>query len=139
MKKFIGIILFLNSLLGSLSAQQISVKSFRKLEFDLDARVSAPLRDFSGDVSAIIKVVTSQTGFTFDCGQIGIVKTINKPSEIWVYVPYGAKRISIFHEKLGQIRDFMFPEPIEKATVYELVLTTGKVVTTVEGETIENQ
>jgi len=113
---------------------EISVKSFRKLENDLDARVNAPIKDFNGDVSAIIKIVTTQTGFTFDCGQAGIVKTINKPSEIWVYVPYGVKRISIMHPQLGQLRDWIFTQPIEKATVYELVLTTGKVITSVEEE-----
>ncbi|MEI6751737.1 MAG: SUMF1/EgtB/PvdO family nonheme iron enzyme [Paludibacter sp.] len=139
MKKILSICLFL-TLVCSVSAQgTISVKSFRKLQNDMDARLNETAKkDFNGEPSAIIKVVTTQTGFTFDCGSIGIVKTINKPSEIWVYVPHGAKRISIFHEKLGQIRDWMFTEPIEKSTVYELVLTTGKVITTVE-ETIESQ
>ncbi len=138
MKKYISLLLLL-SIFCSLSAQQIAVKSFRKLETDLDARLSeTALKDFNGEQSAIIKIVTIQKGFTFDCGQIGIVKTINKASEIWVYVPHGAKRISIFHEKLGQIRDWMFTEPIEKASVYEMVLTTGKVITTVE-ETIDSQ
>ncbi len=138
MKKYISLLLLL-SIFCSLSAQQIAVKSFRKLETDLDARLSeTALKDFNGEQSAIIKIVTIQKGFTFDCGQIGIVKTINKASEIWVYVPHGAKRISIFHEKLGQIRDWMFTEPIEKATVYELILTTGKVNITVD-ETIDSQ
>jgi len=122
------ILLFI--LLSNLSAE-ISVKSFRKLENDLDARVNAPIKDFSGDISAIIKVVTTQTGFTFDCGQAGIVKTVNKPSEIWVYVPYGVKRISIMHPQLGQLRDWIFSQPIEKATVYEMVLVSGRVETTV--------
>ncbi|MDO9153613.1 MAG: PEGA domain-containing protein, partial [Paludibacter sp.] len=114
--------LFLLAVIVNLSAE-ISVKSFRKLENDLDARVNAPLKDFSGDLSAIIKVVTTQTGFTFDCGSIGIVKTVNKSAEIWVYVPYGAKRITIMHPQLGQLRDWLFTQPIEKATVYEMVLT----------------
>lgn len=65
--------LFLLAVIVNLSAE-ISVKSFRKLENDLDARVNAPIKDFSGDVSAIVKVVTTQTGYTFDCGQAGIVK-----------------------------------------------------------------
>ena len=129
--------LFLISLIVNLFAE-ISVKSFRKLENDLDARVNAPIIDFNGDVSAIIKIVTTQTGFTFDCGQAGIVKTINKPSEIWVYVPFGVKRITIMHPQLGQLRDWTFTQPIEKASVYEMVLVTGKVITTVE-ETIESQ
>ena len=132
MKKILNVLLFF-TLFSSLSAE-ISVKSFRKLENDLDARVNAPIKDFSGDVSAIVKVVTTQTGFTFDCGQAGIVKTVNKPSEIWVYVPYGVKRITIMHPQLGQLRDWIFTQPIEKATVYEMVLITGKVITSVEEE-----
>lgn len=118
---------------------EIGIKSFRKLEDDLDARVNAPMNDFNGDLSAIIKVVTTQTGFTFDCGQAGIVKTVNKPSEIWVYIPYGTKKISIFHPQLGQLREWLFTQPIEKATVYELVLTTGKVVIRVEDEQIPTE
>lgn len=114
---------------------EIAVKSFRKLENDLDARVNEPLRDQNGDVCAIIKVVTTQTGFSsFDCGQIGVVKTVQKPSEIWVYVPYGAKRITITHPQLGMIRDYFFTVPVEKATVYEMVLITGRIETVVVDE-----
>jgi len=124
-------ILFL--LLFSTSAQ-ISVKSFHKLESDMTARIDAKKIDQNGDVCAIIKVVTTQTGFFFDCGTIGIVATVNKPSEIWVYVPFGTKRITISHPKLGLLRDYMFAQPIEKATVYELVLVSGRVETTVVEE-----
>jgi len=130
MKKIL-ITLFLFAVIGNLFAE-ISVKSFRKLETDLDARVNFAEKDQNGDVCAIIKVVTTQTGFTFDGGQLGIVKTVQKPSEIWVYVPYGLTRLSIFHPQLGQLRDYIIPESVEKATVYEMVLTTGKVITTVD-------
>ena len=137
MKKLLTIFLIV-TFCETLFAQQISVKSFGKLENDLDARVNEPLKDFDGNICAIIKVVTTQTGFSFDCGQIGVVKTVPKTSEIWVYVPSGAKRITISHPQLGLLRDYLFPQPIEKASVYELVLTTGKVITTVD-ETIESQ
>ncbi len=113
---------------------EIGVKSFRKLETDLDARVNFPLKDQNGDLCAIIKVVTTQTGFSFDAGQLGIMDTKQKASEIWVYVPYGLKRLSIFHPQLGQLRDYIITIPIEKATVYLLELSTGRVVTTVEDE-----
>ena len=33
-----------------------------------------PKKDQNGDLCAILKIVTTQKGFTFDCGQIGIVK-----------------------------------------------------------------
>lgn len=128
---------FIFCFFGNLSAE-IAVKSFRKLETDMDARVHHPLNDQNGDPSAIIKIVTNQQGFTFDGGSIGIVKTVEKPSEIWVYVPWGIKRISIFHSQLGQLRNYIIPITIEKATVYEMVLITGSVTTIVE-ETIESQ
>lgn len=120
------------------SQQQLGVKSFKKLPNDLDARVNEPKKDQNGDLCAIIKVVTTQTGFSFDCGQIGIIKTVQKPSEIWVYVPYGAKRMTISHPLLGILRDYQLPLNIEKATVYELVLIAGNVITTVE-QTIVSQ
>jgi len=138
MKKILTV-LFLFAVIGNLLAE-ISVKSFRKLENDLDARVGETVvKDFNGEPSAIIKIVTTQTGFTFDCGQIGIVETINKPGEIWVYVPNGAKRITIAHDKLGVLRDWFFTLPIEKATVYEMVLTTGKVTTMIEEEQMQTE
>lgn len=121
--------------MSSLFAQQISVKSFRKLETDLDARVYNPKTDQNGDVCAIIKVVTTQTGFTWDPDGLGIIAAVTKVGEYWLYVPYGAKRLSIHHPTLGILRDYIYSLPIEKATVYELVLTTGKVITTVD-ETI---
>ena len=136
-KKIITFVLLL-TLSGSLFSE-ISVKSFRKLENDLDARLNEAVKDQNGDQCAIIKVVTSQTGFTFDCGQIGIMKTVQKTGEIWVYVPFSTKRITIAHPQLGFLRDYMFPIPVEKATVYELVLTTDKVVTTIEKSEMDTQ
>ncbi|MGC9331964.1 MAG: PEGA domain-containing protein [Bacteroidales bacterium] len=47
-------------------------------------------------------------------------------------MPYGLRKITIKHPELGMLRNYIYPEAIKKATVYEMVLTTGKVVTTVE-------
>ncbi len=136
-KKLLFFVLLL-CLSGSLFAE-INVKTFRKLETDLDARLNESIKDQNGDLCAIIKVVTSQTGFTFDCGQIGIMKTVQKTGEIWVYVPFSTKRITIAHPVLGFLRDYMFPMSVEKATVYELVLTTDKVVTIIEKNEMDTQ
>ena len=126
---FISLVII--SLFGNLSAE-ISVKSFRLLEKDSTARILAPEKDFNGDISAIIKLVTTQSGFTFDCGSIGIVKTIKKPDGVWIYVPYGAKRISIMHPTLGMLEDWPFPINIEKARVYEMQIFSGKIFTKVQ-------
>ena len=88
-------------------------------------------RDQNGEVAALIKVVTSEQGFAFDGGMVGVTKTKQMTGEIWVYVPHGIKKISIMHDKLGVLRDYYFPIAIEKARTYELVLTTGKVETVV--------
>jgi len=126
-------ILFLSLLLlgGSwmVSAQNIAVKSFKTLTNDLDARVNFPKKDQNGDLCAIIKVVTSENGFSWDGGQSGIWAAEKKTGEYWLYIPQGSKRLTIKHEQLGTLSDYLYPESIAKATVYELVLSTGKVVT----------
>ena len=109
----------------SLSAQELSVTSFRLLENDLTANTYATMvKDQNGEVAALIKVVTSESGFVFDGGMVGIVKTKQEAGEIWVYVPHGIKRITIRHSKFGVLRDYYFPVAIEKARTYEMLLKT---------------
>ncbi len=128
-KKYIyALLLFLPMWLG---AQNISVQSFQQLPDDLDARVSHSKMDQNGDNCAIIKVVTTEQGFTFEGDMNGIVSTEQKIGEYWVYVPHGSKSITLRHPQLGLLRNYNYTVPIKEATVYELLLTTGKVVTTV--------
>ena len=136
--------LFLRSLLLALlvadaltvSAQGISVESFRRLDNDLTANIAGTMmKDQNGEVAALIKVVTTQTGFTFEGGMAGIVKTRQEAGEIWVYVPHGIQRITIKHPQLGVLRDYYFEIGIEAARTYEMVLTTGEVRTVVTQDT----
>ena len=114
-------------------AQNISVKSFELLPNDLTAITNGTMEtDQNGEVAALIKVITSEKGFLFDGGMMGIVKVVQKVGEIWVYVPHGLNHISISHQQLGKLRDYYFPVAIEKARTYELVLTTAKIKTTLE-------
>lgn len=137
MKRF-SIFLLLSVFVFNLSAE-ISVKSFRKLDNDMTARIDAPKKDQNGDVCAIIKVVTTQSGFLWEPDGLGIMSQENKGGEYWLYVPYGAKRLTIKHPQLGVLRDYMYTMPIEKACVYEMVMTTGKVITTVEEDQIATE
>ena len=110
-----------------ISAQELSVKSFRLLENDLTANTHATMvKDKNGEVAALIKVVTTEQGFGFDGGMVGVVEVKQQLGEIWVYVPHGIKRITMKHAKYGILRDYYFPIPIEKARTYELVLTTPR-------------
>ena len=116
-------------------AQGINVKSFQLLEKDLTANTTGTTeKDQNGEVAALIRVVTTQKGFVFDGGILGIVKTTQKTAEIWVYVPHGIKKISISHPQLGTLIDYYFPISIEAARTYEMVLVTSAEDSVVFGE-----
>jgi PEGA domain. len=126
------LMLFLAILVGS--AQNISVKSFQLLETDLTANLEGTMEiDQNGEVAALIKVITTETGFMFDVGMLGIVRQVQNPGEIWLYVPHGVQRISINHQRLGRLEEpYYFPIPVQQARTYELVLTASRVKTIVE-------
>ncbi|MBQ0095525.1 MAG: PEGA domain-containing protein [Bacteroidetes bacterium] len=119
----------------ALGAQSLSVESFKLLETDLTANTAGTMkRDQNGDVAALIKVVTSETGFSFDNGMLGIVASEQKTGEVWVYVPFGTGKLTIAHQQLGVLRDWSIPIPVEKGRTYELRLVSGKVRTIVEDQ-----
>ena len=120
-------------LVATVHSQSISVCSFKLLDSDLTANTAGTMeQDQNGEVAALIKVVTTQTGFTFDGGAMGIVKTKQTPGEIWVYLPRGSKKITIKHPQLGVLRDYYFPVSIDAARTYEMVLISGTVQTVVQ-------
>ena len=128
------ITLFLSLMICCLvaAAQTLSVTSFKPLPNDLTANIAGTMvKDQNGEVAALIKVVTTQTGFAFEGGMAGIVKTQQRIGEIWVYVPHGIQKITILHQMLGVLRDYYFPCAIEAARTYEMVLASGEVRTVV--------
>ncbi len=135
----INILIAFLCLSSSLLSPNISVKSFRLLENDLDARVHHPKRDQNGEVCAIIKVVTTQTDFDWEPDALGIVAAERKTGEYWLYVPRGARRLTIKHDKLGILRNYQYPVAIQAATVYVMELITARVTTIVEEEIIPTQ
>ncbi|MDA3911469.1 MAG: PEGA domain-containing protein [Bacteroidales bacterium] len=108
------------------------MKTFRSLPQDMDARINHVVTDQNGEKAALIKIVTGERGFEFEGGMLGIVKTEQKTGEIWVYIPRAAKKITIKHADLGVLRNYLYPESIKEASVYEMVLVSGKVTTIVE-------
>ena len=126
-------VLYLMLLCGPLAAQSISVASFSLLENDLTANTDGTIvYDQNGEKCALIKVETTQMGFTFDVGSLGVTKTEQHTAEIWVYVPAGVKRISIAHQQLGRLNDYDLGMTLQRSKTYRLKLTTGTVTTVVE-------
>ncbi|MFW6351593.1 MAG: PEGA domain-containing protein [Bacteroidota bacterium] len=130
---------FLISVLWGISvyAQSgIKVESFQMLPNDLDARVHHPQKDQNGETCAIIKVVTTQTGFEWEPDGLGIADAPYKIGEYWLYVPRGARRITIKHSKFGVLRNYHYTLPVEAATVYEMVLAVDEDGIDIEEEKI---
>ena len=135
MRKIISIVMMVAAWMG-VAAQSLSVTDFKPLPNDLTANMAGTqVKDQNGEVAALIKVVTTQTGFTFEGGMAGIVKTQQRTGEIWVYVPHGIKKITILHQALGVLRDYYFPCAIEAARTYEMTLASGEVRTVVTQDT----
>ena len=79
MKQRIGIlvVVMVAAWMG-VAAQSLSVTDFKPLPNDLTANMAGTqVKDQNGEVAALIKVVTTQTGFTFEGGMAGIVKTLS--------------------------------------------------------------
>ena len=119
---FFLVVLFLTSFLSQWVYAQgkIEVASFNRMETDITARVTAPKRDQDGEVCALIRIVTTVKDLMFEPDALGITARENKPGEIWLYVPRGARRISIMHDKYGVLRNYFYPDIIDKSTVYEM-------------------
>ena len=133
MKKILSmLILALVSIVG-VQAQELAVQSFVLAETDLTANTPGTMvQDQNGNVCALIKVETTQKGFTFDVGVLGVMSVVEQPGEIWVYVPFGVRKITVRHPQLGVLRDYQIPCAIEKGRTYIMTLTAGTVRTIVD-------
>lgn len=93
--RFVFLLIFFASA-SPLFAQNMKVLQFRELTNDLTANLHGTSKtDENGEVAALIKIVTPETGFTFDGGSLGIVAVEQKAGEIWLYVPRRAQRLTI--------------------------------------------
>ena len=128
MKKLLLLILLTQSLL--VFSQKMSVVSFKKLK-DFDARTEYPKLDHNGEKCAIIKVKTALKGLNFVGDANGVITVEYKKGEIWVYVPYGSRRINISHDNFEILR-YTYPEPIKKSSSYELALIHGNIKTIIQ-------
>ena len=134
MKRIHIILLFLATIF-CLQAQNMTVESFELLPHDLTANIEGTQRfdQNTRKMAALIKIETTAKGLHFDGGMIGLVgDPVYKIGEVWVYIPEGAKKITIRHAELGTLRDYYYPETILSGKTYLMKLSTGKVVSHVE-------
>ena len=114
-------------------SQTLAIESFNLAQTDLTANTPGSMEyDQNGNLCALIKVESTLNGFTFNVGSLGVTTVRRVGGEIWVYVPFSVKRITISHPQLGVLRDYPFPCPIERGRTYIMKLTSGSVRTIIE-------
>lgn len=103
--------------------QEMSVREFYLAETDLTANTPGTIvTDQNGEVCALIKMETTLDGFSFDTGSLGVMEVRREGGEMWIYVPFGIRKLTISHPQLGVIRDYPLPCQIEKGRTYILKL-----------------
>ena len=123
--KFVTVLLMTSLIANSSFAQNtMDVAKFTKLEKDLMARVTKPVRDKDeGKLCALVRVVTSLTNLEIRADALGIVHQEIHNGEWWIYVPYGARSLSFSHEGYFPLL-YQYSLPIEEGVVYELRLSS---------------
>ena len=108
-------------------AQELRVTDFYMDQSDLTAnQLGTTVFDQNGEKCALIKIITTGTDFRFDVGSLGVKKVEQKTGEIWLYVPYGIKKIKLNHQKYGYC-EYPVNVGIEKARTYVMKLFTKAV------------
>lgn len=122
-----SVIAFLMLVLSAITAdaqKTMDVTKFSRIDNDLMARVTKPIRDKDkGKLCALIRVVTTLTNLEIRADALGIVHQEKHAGELWLYVPSGARRISFSHDGFFPLL-YQYELPIDEGTVYEAHLTS---------------
>lgn len=122
LKSLMVLLMAATSIVTADAQKTMDVSKFTRLDNDLMARVTKPVRDKDeGKLCALIRVVTNLTDLEVRADALGIVQQEKHSGELWLYVPYGARSLSFSHEGYYPLL-YQYAEKIEEGTVYELRL-----------------
>jgi len=137
MKNISKLLCFLFLLILSVSnahSQQLQIADFRLDETEQTAnRAGTEKFDIDDNPCALLRLQTSEKGFVFDAGTIGLCEVDeNQVGEIWVWLRPNTRFLSIRHAKLGTINRYEIPVRIEGKRTYYARLISGTITTVVE-------
>ena len=93
--KCVMMVILLSVLSFSVTAQEMTVKSFKEKTFDLSASTH-PRHDLNDEPCALVKVQMAAAGAKFSGNVMGDCSF--KLNEYWVYIAKGTKRMTIRHQ-----------------------------------------
>lgn len=106
----------------AMAQSTMDVNKFTRLDNDLTARVTKPVKDNDeGKLCALIRVITNLKDLDVRADALGIIKKEQHNGEIWLYVPYGARSLSFSHEGYFPLM-YQYADNIDEGVVYELRL-----------------
>ena len=124
LKSLMVLLMAVTSIVAADAQKTMDVSKFSRLDNDLMARVTKPVRDKDeGKLCALIRVVTNLTELEVRADALGIVQQEKHSGELWLYVPYGARSLSFSHEGYFPLL-YQYSLSIEEGTVYELDLAS---------------
>lgn len=136
---FVMLVLIALTSVGVYAQKTMDVSKFTRLDNDLMARVTKPVRDNDeGKLCALIRVVTSIPDIEVRADALGVVKEERHNGEIWLYIPYGAKSVSFTHQGYFPLL-YQYPIAIDEATVYELRLSSYETATAGVSQNLNTQ
>ena len=119
------------------NAQNISVVGIKLDENDHTAEEEATMRfDQNGEVCALIKILTDESDFSYDVGSLGVTDVEEYEDEIWLYVPFGIKKIILRHQELGSC-EYAIPITIESGKTYRMGLSINGVAKEINDQELE--
>jgi len=101
--------------------QDIEIKDFVRNHTSLVARMN-PVYDNADEACALIRFSVRDTLMIIE-PNMGVVKRVNKPGEIQLYVPAGTKRMTVRYKNFLPLRDYVIPEPLEGKATYDAIIT----------------
>lgn len=123
----------------ALAQSTMDVSKFTRLDNDLTARITKPVKDNDeGKLCALIRVITNLKDIEFRADALGIVKQEQHNGEVWIYVPYGARSLSFAHEGYFPVV-YQYESSIDEGVVYELRLKNYSAAETAAGNATNTQ
>ena len=108
-------------------AQSVSLTDFKPLLSDQTAlREKTSRTDVDGRTCALLKIYTSEPGWSFDAGLPGIMDTHYAEGEIWLYLPCTVRALTVSHRSYKPLVDWPIPVTLESGRTYSVKLSVNK-------------
>ena len=118
MRNFLTILVLLFSVAAG--AQSIRISGFKATI--TEATAPDTVQDADGALCAILRMETKETGWTFEAGIAGITDVMYGKDVIYVYVPAGARILSVAHPNAAPLRNWDIPQRLEPGRTYSMKL-----------------